>query len=118
MEKFVLGSKEGRGFPVSGGVSAAVKAFIPPEMGDVQPILINGLNPNSVKILRAYAKKPPHGNLIEVMACEGGCIAGPATASYLPIAAAKVKVAVGKTPHHPSANPNTVTPYVPPAPSQ
>lgn len=118
MEKFVIGSKEGRGFPVSGGVSAAVKSFIPPEMGDVQPILINGLNPNSVKLLRAYAKKPPHGNLIEVMACEGGCIAGPATASYLPIASAKVKVAVAKTPHHPSANPNTVTPYVPPTPSQ
>eukprot|EP01105_Mastigella_eilhardi_P002448 TRINITY_DN1304_c0_g1_i1.p1 TRINITY_DN1304_c0_g1~~TRINITY_DN1304_c0_g1_i1.p1 ORF type:complete len:537 (-),score=151.01 TRINITY_DN1304_c0_g1_i1:80-1561(-) len=112
-EKVVIGSKEARNFCVSGGVSGAVLSFAP--NAGVKPILINGLNPNSVKVLKSYAKKAPAGNLIEVMACEGGCVCGPAgTITQSNVASAKVKIAVAQTAHHPLGSPTAVTPYVMP----
>eukprot|EP01106_Pelomyxa_sp_JSP_P014849 TRINITY_DN487_c0_g1_i5.p1 TRINITY_DN487_c0_g1~~TRINITY_DN487_c0_g1_i5.p1 ORF type:complete len:256 (+),score=59.14 TRINITY_DN487_c0_g1_i5:75-842(+) len=136
---FEIGSKEGRAFAVSGGVSGGVLAFLtaakppapapspatptaattapPPTPAPLMPvpILINGLTPTTVKQLRSYTKKHPVGQLIEVMACEGGCVAGPATPATVPIATAKVKVEVGKTKHHPQASQTAITPFVPPA---
>lgn len=68
--------KEGRGFSVSTGVSAAVKAFAS-SVAEVRPAVLNGLDKKSLLVLRAYANGKAPGNLIEVMSCEGGCIAGP-----------------------------------------
>lgn len=68
-------SKQGRGFPLTGGVAAAVKSL---EKCDVCPVAINGLNKETIKQLRMYAKnKKADGNLVEVMACMGGCVGGP-----------------------------------------
>lgn len=77
-------SKEGREYPISGKVAQAVGALL-----DEDIILkvhhINGLNKDSIKELKKYAKKGEceFGNLIEVMACEGGCIAGNGTINSL-----------------------------------
>lgn len=71
-----LPSKQGRGFPVSGGVAEAVKHL---KTCEVCPVAINGLNKDTIRQLKQYAKlKKADGNLVEVMACYGGCIGGAA----------------------------------------
>lgn len=73
-------SKEGRNFPISGGVAQAVKSTLEYKGDNVEihPCIINGLNKQSIRELKNFAKtgKCPNGNLVEVMSCEGGCIAG------------------------------------------
>ena len=70
-------SREGRNFALAGGVAKAVEALVDEDM-IIKAHLINGLNKDSIKELKKYAKEGECslGNLIEVMACEGGCIAG------------------------------------------
>ena len=95
---------EGRGFPVIGGVAAAVASFL----GDpakqehpVRPVVIDGLNPDSVKKLKSFAKVNPPGNIVEVMACRGGCIAGPGAPVSVQMATARVKMVTKKSKVHP-----------------
>lgn len=71
-------SKQGRAFGVTGGVSNAVKKALDDE-NLVKPLIINGLDKDSIKQLRQYAKNnkcDENCNLIEVMCCNGGCISG------------------------------------------
>ncbi len=70
-------SREGRNFALAGGVAKAVEALVDEDM-IIKAHHINGLNKDSIKELKKYAKEGECslGNLIEVMACEGGCIAG------------------------------------------
>ncbi|MGN1063742.1 MAG: monomeric [FeFe] hydrogenase [Alphaproteobacteria bacterium] len=69
-------SGQGRGYPLSGGVAAAVKSM---NTCEVCPVSINGLNKEAIRQLKQYAKtRKADGNLIEVMACYGGCIGGAA----------------------------------------
>lgn len=77
-------SKEGRGYPISGGVAKAVEALVDDDM-IIKAHHINGLNKQSIAELKKYAKtgECEFGNLIEVMACQGGCIAGNATINSL-----------------------------------
>ena len=63
-----------RGYPVSSGVMAAVNARIAGEV-EVRPVVINGINKAVLKELKAYPKGC-NGNMVEVMACEGGCVNG------------------------------------------
>ena len=66
----------GRGFPVSGGVTAAVRTFFHnPEK--IVAHTIDGLSRQTMKQLKAYAARGLPGNFLEVMACEGGCVNGP-----------------------------------------
>ena len=76
----VESSKEGRNFPLSGGVAEAVKSALA-QQGDtveIHPCIINGLNKQSIRELKNYAKtgQCPNGNLVEIMSCEGGCVGG------------------------------------------
>lgn len=73
-------AKFGRGFPVSGGVTAAVGQFLK-EPEHLKPQLIDGLTRQNVKLLKIYSgpKGVPGANFLEVMACENGCINGPCT---------------------------------------
>lgn len=73
-------SRQGRNYGVSGGVAAAVKKASVDE-DFVKPCYINGINKDSIKQLKKYAKDGicPYGNLIEVMCCEGGCVGGNST---------------------------------------
>lgn len=77
-------SPYGRNFAKSGGVAEAVKIRL--EDPSIMKLdVINGLDKNGMKKLKHYGdinvgKAEPDettGNLVEVMACEGGCIAGP-----------------------------------------
>ena len=77
----VESSKHARNFGVTGGVAQAVKAALVDET-KINPLVINGLNKDSIKQLKQYAKTGTcEGgcNIIEVMCCEGGCVAGNAT---------------------------------------
>ncbi len=70
-------SAEGRNYAVTGGVAKAVKTLVPEEI-PVYPVMIDGLNKQSIRDLKKYAKNGECelGNLIEVMACTGGCLGG------------------------------------------
>ena len=52
-----------------------------PEEIPAHPVVIDGLNKQSIRDLKKYAKNGvcELGNLIEVMACQGGCLGGNAT---------------------------------------
>lgn len=68
-------SGAGRGYAVTGGVAAAIRALA----GDacaVRPVCINGLSPQAMRRLRSYVDGDCPGNLVEVMACAGGCVGG------------------------------------------
>ena len=92
------GSARGFGFAVSGGVGAAVAAQ---RSDGPAPSLhsVNGLSAKTLKILAAYAKtgKAP-GTLLEVMCCEGGCVAGPCSFEDPVRAAARLASATGTGP--------------------
>ncbi len=68
--------KEAHGFAAAGGVTQAVKVFL--NKADLNALQVSNLNKKNIGLLRAYAKtgKCP-SPFIEVMACEGGCAAGP-----------------------------------------
>ena len=70
-------SREGRNYAVSNGVAQAVKAVCH-DFTEIFPACVDGLTAASVKDLKAWAKNGvcPLGNLIEVMACPGGCVGG------------------------------------------
>ena len=75
----VIPSKQGRNFPVTGGVADAVQHC---SFYDVFPVVVNGLNKDTIRQLKKFAKDCDcDGNLVEVMCCEGGCISGNATIS-------------------------------------
>ena len=72
-------SKQGRAYAVTGAVSGAVKhASKNPDI--MKPHIISGLNKDAIKDLKQFAKNAccPGCNIIEVMACEGGCLGGSA----------------------------------------
>ncbi|MCF0242309.1 MAG: 4Fe-4S binding protein [Treponema sp.] len=84
LNKKYIPTSSGRNFAQSGGVFASIKTRLKnPEI--LRPTVINGLNKKGMAQLAMYGKinagkmpAPPNcPNLIEVMACEGGCIAGP-----------------------------------------
>ena len=66
---------ENRNYAVSGGVTNAVMAE-GIEL-DYEMLKINGINKKNIALLRAASKGKTKAKFIEVMACEGGCIAGP-----------------------------------------
>lgn len=68
-------SAEARGFPVTGGVAAAVQT-VAGEGAGVVPVLVNGLDPKALVTLERFTHGGCPGNLVEVMACGGGCIGG------------------------------------------
>jgi len=65
---------EARGFAASGGVTKAIDAVT----GDIfNPLVIDGIDKKSIAMLKAYSRKAPANNFIEIMSCEGGCVGGP-----------------------------------------
>lgn len=73
-------SRESREYAISGGVAKAVATLVDDETG-FKHHCINGLNKQSIEELKKFAKNNEceFGNLVEVMSCEGGCIAGNGT---------------------------------------
>jgi len=89
----------GRDYARSGGVSEAVRLRVArPE--SLKPFVINGLDRAGMRQLAEFgkaaaAKKECGSNLVEVMACAGGCIAGPSVITNQKVALALLKVYVG-----------------------
>ncbi len=70
--------RQAHGFAQSGGVTAAVQAYLKDEADKIRTIQMSDMNKKNIAMLRAFAKtKRAGGQFIEVMACEGGCITGP-----------------------------------------
>jgi [FeFe] hydrogenase (group B1/B3) len=82
--------REGRGFAISGGVTDAVKAIAGSDI-EVKPMLVDGLDKKSLKRLSFLAKGSQEVNFVEVMACQGGCVAGPCNIGNPKAAAFQVK---------------------------
>ena len=91
-------SAEGRNFAVTGGVAKAVQALLPEEI-PAHPVIIDGLNKQSIRDLKKYAKNGvcELGNLIEVMACHGGCLGGNATVNSFKAALKQLGVYVNES---------------------
>jgi len=71
---------QSRNYCISGGVADAVIKNV----GSVATsMIINGIDSRQLKLLSLMAKTgKSEANLIEVMACEGGCIAGPCSHEF------------------------------------
>lgn len=90
-------SKSARNFARTGGVSEAVRSRLEDD-SILKVDVINGLNKEGMKKLKMYGQinvgnlqpGPDTGNLVEVMACEGGCIAGPSVISKANIASVQL----------------------------
>lgn len=63
-----------RGYANTAGVMAAVAKKVG-DRAQITPIVINGINKQTIREMKGYAKSCP-GNMVEVMACEGGCVNG------------------------------------------
>lgn len=83
-------SAHGRGFAITGGVAAAVAAAAG-EGNDIRSVGINGLTTKALRLLKQYAGGGCPGNLMEVMACEGGCVGGAGVVASKNYAAAAVQ---------------------------
>ncbi|MEJ5189560.1 MAG: [Fe-Fe] hydrogenase large subunit C-terminal domain-containing protein, partial [Breznakiellaceae bacterium] len=81
----------GRGFAWSGGVAQAVLEHLPDKKGTIQTATIDGLSRESIKELQAWAKGKTAGQLLEVMACTGGCVAGPSVITNPKVALMQLK---------------------------
>ena len=70
-------SAQARNFAVTGGVAGAVNSLLDDDK-KAQPYIVDGLNKQSIRDLKKFAKNGSceFGNLIEVMACPGGCLGG------------------------------------------
>lgn len=80
-----------RGYAASEGVMNAVAGQLPAEYKDkIRPVVINGIDRQAIRELRGFAKSCP-GNMVEVMACEGGCVNGCNVIANPKIAARQVK---------------------------
>ena len=71
-----ISSAQGRNYPLSGGVAGAVGNLVDGQV-EFRPERIDGLTKDNIKLLKRYATKGSENNMIEVMCCEGGCVAGP-----------------------------------------
>jgi [FeFe] hydrogenase (group B1/B3) len=90
----IIPTASGRNFARSGGVAEAVRVRLK-EPERLKVALVNGLSRSGMKQLVQYGKinagalpkTPDTPNLIEVMACEGGCIGGPSVITNPKVAA-------------------------------
>ena len=78
----VAGTQYGAEFAISGGVANAVAHYLPEGVAKPTVFKINGLNKKNLALLRVFAKtKKAPAEIIEVMVCSGGCVAGPCAIS-------------------------------------
>jgi [FeFe] hydrogenase (group B1/B3) len=98
-------SSAGRAFAASGGAGAAVLAALDGRRAQAgqartqaRALAINGLGRQTVKTLQAWSQSPPSADLVEVMACEGGCIGGPCVLAPARLAKAELDRMAEKRP--------------------
>ncbi len=98
----IIPTASGRNFATTGGVAEAVRIRLKhPEK--LKAAVINGLDKAGMKLLQNYGKiqsgqtaiTDDTPNLVEVMACEGGCVGGPSVISNVKVATMQLKKYVG-----------------------
>jgi Iron only hydrogenase large subunit, C-terminal domain len=67
-----------REFAVSTGVAGCVLSRVE-DKDAIQTLPINGMDKKTFRLMKTWEKRAPQADLVEVMCCEGGCIAGPGT---------------------------------------
>lgn len=87
-------SASGRGYPVSGGVAGAVAQKLDGKV-PINTVAIDGLDKPTMRELKGFAKSCP-GNMVEVMACEGGCVNGCSVIANYKVATRQIKDIVNK----------------------
>ena len=80
----------GRSFPITGGVSEAVKRHLN-DSEEMKVLKIDGLNKSNIFLLKRTIKEKDKFNFVEVMACENGCIGGPGVISNPKISKRKIE---------------------------
>ncbi len=65
-----------REFACSQGVAHSVLRRIS-QPDSVRVLPVDGLDRKMVRTMKVWEKRPPEADLVEVMCCEGGCLAGP-----------------------------------------
>ncbi|MEM5948208.1 [Fe-Fe] hydrogenase large subunit C-terminal domain-containing protein [Spirochaetia bacterium 38H-sp] len=77
-------SSYGRGFGASSGVSYAVLHAIDELESEIkiEHRVIDGLSSDSLKEIARWSIDSPESTLVEVMACEGGCVGGPCAIAH------------------------------------
>ncbi|MBR1777957.1 MAG: monomeric [Alphaproteobacteria bacterium] len=85
-------SKQGRNFAVTGGVAESIRVAGSTGVSDFRPVCVDGLNAKVIREMTLWAKKKATvpGNIIEVMACTGGCVSGAGCLNNQKAAAKKV----------------------------
>ena len=78
-----------REFAVSGGVAECVLSRVD-DRNKYRVLSINGIDSKVVRMMKTWSKLPPEADLVEIMCCPGGCIAGPGT-MVTPQAAVKAR---------------------------
>ena len=83
MEDEDLGNTEAfadcREFAVSQGVADCVMRRFQKDGVNARVMPINGLDKKTVRLMKTWERRAPDADLVEVMVCEGGCLAGPGT---------------------------------------
>ena len=67
-----------REYAVTGGVAGCVLSRLE-DPSSVKIMNIDGIDKKTVRLMSTWQKKAPDADLVEVMVCQGGCIAGPGT---------------------------------------
>lgn len=83
-----------REFAVSGGVAGCVMSRVD-DKSKYKVMSINGIDSKVVRTMKTWPKLPPEADLVEIMCCPGGCIAGPGT-MVAPQTAMKARQAYNK----------------------
>ena len=65
-----------REYAVTGGVAGCVLNRVE-DPSSIRVMKIDGLDKKTVRLMNTWQKKAPDVDLVEVMTCQGGCIAGP-----------------------------------------
>lgn len=89
-EPSLVGDGPARNFAVTQGVAEAIKLNVPAGCS-FNPEIINGIDKKSMFKIKAFMDGKFKTNFMEVMACEGGCIAGPNSITNPKIGAAFLK---------------------------
>lgn len=67
-----------REYAVTGGVAGCVLSRVS-DPSSIRIMHIDGLDKKTVRLMNTWQRKSPDADLVEVMCCQGGCIAGPGT---------------------------------------
>ena len=86
-----------RDFAVSGGVAECVLSRVD-DRSKYKVMSINGLASKVVRQIKLWPKLKPDADLVEIMSCFGGCVAGPG--NFNPVSSAlKIRQAEKKARH-------------------